>query len=399
MSSAPSQLFLVVLIGALSAAAALVIDSTLPALPTIAQSLGADAARGQLVLTGLFIGLAAGQMLWGPLSDRYGRRPVLLAGLALALGAGLACAAATDIAALASLRFAQGLGISSAPVLARAVVRDLYAHEQAAHMLSRVTVVFAIVPIAAPLLGSVLLAWLGWPAIFVMHAVFVGALIAAVTKRLAETAPENRPRVSAAGIARACADLLSRRAFLAPMLVQLFAVCGVMAWITNSAFVLIRGLGVAPSAYGLMFALVALGQIGGAYLNSRLVARFGIRAMLRFGARLAAAAGLAALALAAAGVAHWPALVLPQTLYLFAIGFIMPNATAAALTPFPHIAGTASSLMGTLQFGGGALVGIGLGALYDGTALPLAAVLAGGGLAAALCMRLLPEGPSARAHG
>ena len=399
MSSAPSQLFLVVLIGALSAAAALVIDSTLPALPTIAQSLGADAARGQLVLTGLFIGLAAGQMLWGPLSDRYGRRPVLLAGLALALGAGLACAAATDIAALASLRFAQGLGVSSAPVLARAVVRDLYAHEQAAHMLSRVTVVFAIVPIAAPLLGSVLLAGLGWPAIFVMHAVFVGALIAAVTKRLAETAPENRPRVSAAGIARACADLLSRRAFLAPMLVQLFAVCGVMAWITNSAFVLIRGLGVAPSAYGLMFALVALGQIGGAYLNSRLVARFGIRAMLRFGALLAAAAGLAALALAVAGVAHWAALVLPQTLYLFTIGFIMPNATAAALTPFPQIAGTASSLMGTLQFGGGALVGIGLGALYDGTALPLAAVLAGSGLAAALCMRLLPEGPSARAHG
>ena len=399
MSSAPSQLFLVVLIGALSAAVALVIDSTLPALPTIAQSLGADAARGQLVLTGLFIGVAGGQMLWGPLSDRFGRRPALIAGLALALGAGLACAAATDIAVLGMLRFAQGLGASSAPVLARAVVRDLYSHEQAARMLSRSTVVFAMIPIAAPLVGSSLLAWLGWPAIFVMHALFAALFMVAVVTRLAETAPRARTTVQAVGLARACADLLSQRAFLAPMLVQLFAILGVMAWVTNSAFVLIRGFGVAPSAYGLMFALVMLGQISGAYANSRLVARFGIHAMLRFGTRLAAGAGLAALGLAIAGVAHWPALVLPQTLYMFAFGLIMPNATAAALTPFPQTAGTASSLMGTLQFGAGAALGVGLGALYDGTAIPLTAVLAGGSLAAALGMPFLPSASPGRAHG
>lgn len=399
MVTAPSQLFLIVLIGALSAAVALVIDSTLPALPTIAQSLDADAAHGQLVLTGLFIGVAVGQMLWGPLSDRFGRRPALVAGLALALGSGLACATATSVNALATLRFAQGLGASSAPVLARAVVRDLTSHEQAARMLSRVTVVFAIVPVAAPLLGSGLLAVIGWPAIFVMHALFVAALIAAVVMRLAETAPRARAAAPARGLARTCLDLLSQRAFLAPMLVQLCAIAGIMAWITNSAFVLIRGFGVSPAAYSLMFTLAAIGQIIGAVANSRLVARFGIHAMLRFGTRLAAAAGLVALGLAVAGVAHWPALVLPQAVYMFAFGMIMPNSTAAALTPFPQAAGTASSLMGTLQFGGGAVVGVGIGALYDGTALPLAAVLAGGGLAAALWMPLLPASAPERAHG
>jgi DHA1 family bicyclomycin/chloramphenicol resistance-like MFS transporter len=391
--------FFVVLIGALSAAVALVIDSTLPALPAIAGSLGVDAARGQLVLTGLFVGVAGGQMIWGPLSDRYGRRPALVAGLVLAFGAGLACAAATSVGALAALRFAQGLGVSSAPVLARAVVRDLYAHEQAARMLSRVTVVFAMIPIAAPLAGSLLLAWLGWPSIFLMHALFAAVFTAAVITRLAETAPRARAAEPAVGFARACADLLSRRAFLAPTLVQLCGIAGVMAWITNSAFVLIRGFGISPSAYSLMFALVMFGQITGAYTNSRLVARFGIRAMLRFGTRLAAAAGFAGLGLAGAGVAHWAALVLPQTIYMFAFGLIMPNTTAAALTPFPQTAGTASSLMGTLQFAAGAAIGVALGTLYDGTALPLAAVLAGGGLAAALWMLLLPSASPAHTHG
>jgi len=388
-----------VLIGALTAAVALVIDSTLPALPTVARSLGADAARGQLVLTGLFVGVAGGQMIWGPLSDRYGRRPVLIAGLALALGAGLACAAATSVGALAVLRFAQGLGVSSAPVLARAVVRDLYAHEDAARMLSRITVVFATVPIAAPLVGSALLAWLGWPSIFVMHALFAAVLAAAVITGLAETAPRAGTAAGSPGLLKDCRELLTHRLFLAPMLVYLCALVGVMAWITNSAFVLIRGFGVSPSAYSLMYALVMLGQICGAYANSRLVGRFGIRAMLRFGTRLAAAAGVAALGLAAAGVAHWPALVLPQTVYLFAVGLIMPNATAAALTPFPQAAGTASSLMGTLQFAIGGAIGAGLGALYDGTALPLAAALAAGGVAAALWTPLLSSTSEARAHG
>ncbi len=387
------------LIGALTAAVALVIDSTLPALPTVARSLGADAARGQLVLTGLFVGVAGGQMIWGPLSDRYGRRPALVAGLALTLAASLACAAATSVAALAVLRFAQGLGVSSAPVIARAVVRDLYAHEHAAGVLSRVTVVFAIVPIAAPLLGSSLLAWLGWPSIFVMHALFAALLAAAVVSALVETAPRAASPAASAGLLADGRELLSHRLFLGPTLVLLCALAGVMAWITNSAFVLIRGFGVSPSAYGLMYALVMAGQIFGAYANSRLVARFGIRAMLRFGTRLAALAGFTALGLAAAGVAHWTALVLPQTVYMFAIGMIMPNATAAALSPFPQTAGTASSLIGTLQFVSGAAIGAGLGALYDGTALPIAAALCAGGVAAMLWTPLLPSASRPHAHG
>jgi DHA1 family bicyclomycin/chloramphenicol resistance-like MFS transporter len=387
------------LIGALSAMVALAIDSTLPTMPLIAQSLGANAAAAQLPLTGILLGVACGQMLWGPLSDRVGRRPALLAGLALAAGAGFACAAATSVGALAWLRFVQGIGASSATVLARSIVRDLYAREQAARMLSHTTVVFATVPIAAPLAGSLLLAWPGWPAIFVLHAIVAALLAGAVAVRLAETAPRARAAAPAAGLVRSCASLLAQRAFVAPVLVLLCVMAGVMAWITNSAFVLIRGLGVAPSAYALMFALVMLGQIAGAYANSRLVMRYGIRKMLRTGTLLGAAAGLAAFGFAAGGVAHWTALVLPQTIYMFAFGFIMPNATAAALTPFPQSAGTASSLIGTIQFAAGAAIGILVGALYDGSALALTAVLAAGAVAAPLSALLVPTRAEAHARG
>ncbi len=383
----------------LIALVALAIDSTLPAMPAMAQALGTDAAEGQLILTGLLVGVACGQMLWGPLSDRTGRRPVLLAGLALALGASLACAAATSIGALSVLRFVQGLGLSSASVVARSVVRDLYVHEQAARMLSRMTIVFAVVPIAAPIAGSALLAGLGWRAVFVLHAAAAALLLAAAARTLRETAPRAGAHPSRPGLYRTCAGILTRREFVAPFLLQVAVHIGIMAWITNSAFVLIRGQGVSASAYSLLFALVMLGQIAGAYGNSRLVQRFGIVAMMRAGSALAALAGLAALGLALAGVGHWAALVAPQALYMLASGLILPNATAAALSPFPESAGTAASLMGTLQFAIAAAVGIAIGALYDGSALPLAAALAAGGVAALIVLAWLPRRDEASAHG
>ena len=306
----------------------------------------------------------------------------------IALVASLAGVAATSVEALAGVRFAQGLGLSSGPVVARSVVRDLFAHEQAARLFARMTVVFSIVPIAAPIAGATLLA-IGWPAIFAALAVVAGLLLVAVARLLPETAPLPRAVIHPAPLARSFASILREPRFLAPFLVLLCAFAGIFAFVSNSAFVLVRGLGVAPQHYALLFATVMLGQVVGAALSSRLVMRIGIGALLRLGARLAAIAGIVALALALLGFRHWLGVVGPMLLYMFACSFIIPAATAAALSPFARSAGAASSLIGASQFLLGALVSSTLGAAFDGSARPMALVIALGGCAAFACERAL----------
>jgi DHA1 family bicyclomycin/chloramphenicol resistance-like MFS transporter len=260
------------------------------------------------------------------------------------------------------------------------------------------TIVFSIVPIAAPLGGALLLA-LGWPAIFAAMAGLAALLIAAVTRLLPETAAaRHSASLHPRQVARAFAAILREPRFSAHFLLLLCTFSGIFAFVSNSAFVLQRGLGVTPWAYALMFAGVMLGQIAGAWLTSRLVMRIGIGALLRTGTRLACVAGIAVLALALLGVRHWAAVVGPMTLYMFASSCIIPTATAAALSPFPRAAGTASSLIGTLQFALGAAVSSALGAHFDGSAVPMAIVIAFGGIAALLCERFgLRSGAAPRA--
>jgi DHA1 family bicyclomycin/chloramphenicol resistance-like MFS transporter len=171
---------------------------------------------------------------------------------------------------------------------------------------------------------------------------------------------------------------------------------GIIAFVTNSALTLIRGFGLTPTQYSLVFAGVMLGQISGAFAGSRLVTRLGVRPLLRFGASFAACAGVAAAALAWLDVRHWSALAAPMCAYLFASSFVIPNAIAAALQPFPERAGSASSLMGAVTFGIGALLGALLGWSFDGSARPLASAAALGGAASWLALGLLP---AAGPHG
>ncbi|TAK45842.1 MAG: Bcr/CflA family efflux MFS transporter [Betaproteobacteria bacterium] len=398
LPQAPASLQLTLLLGFLIALVALGIDSTVPALPAVAIALGSAPGAAQLTLTGLFAGVACGQLAWGPLSDRYGRRPTLYGGLALMALASLASALAADVATLAWLRFAQGIGLSCGPVIGRSIVRDLYSHEQAARLLSRMTIVFGFVPVFAPLAGSALLDAAGWQAVFWLHAAIALALVTASGRVLAETAPRRRAIESPLAMALGYARLLGQRAFLAPFLVMLGVQLGIIAFVTNSAVTLIRGFGLTPYQYSFVFALVMLGQIGGAFAGSRLVTRHGVRAMLRLGAAFAACAGIAVAALAWIDVRHWAAVALPMCAYLFAASLVIPNATAAALQPFPERAGSASSLMGALAFGVGALLGAVLGWSFDGSARPMASAAALGGAAAWLAIGLLPP-QTAQAHG
>jgi DHA1 family bicyclomycin/chloramphenicol resistance-like MFS transporter len=267
------------------------------------------------------------------------------------------------------------------------MVRDLHSHEQAARLLSRMTIVFSIVPIAGPLVGAALLALGGWRAVLVFFALVSAALFVAATAGVRETAPAERASIHPLKLFAAFRGILAERRFSAPFAAMLLGQIGIFAFVSNSAFVLMKGLGMPAGAYSLVFAGVMLGQISGAWASGRLVMRLGIARMLQTGARLVAIAGACAALLAWTGVSHWLAVLLPFMLYTGGMALITPNATASALTPFPRTAGAASSLIGATQFAAGAAVSALLGALFDGTARPMASVAAVGGAGAYLIER------------
>jgi DHA1 family bicyclomycin/chloramphenicol resistance-like MFS transporter len=382
-----TPLRLTVLLGVLVALPALGTDLFVPALPVLAQALAVEVGAAQFALTTYFAGLAAGMLLWGPLSDRYGRKPVLVTGLATMLGASIAAAHVDSVGAVAAGRFVQGLAMASGAVIARAVVRDLHAHEQAARLLASMTLVFSVVPIAAPLAGAAVVGQAGWRAILWCLAALAALLFLATIAMLRETAPIPRRSARPADIARTFGAMLTERRFMAPFLLILCAFVGIIAWVSSSAFVLVRGFGVSTTGYGVAFAGVMLGQITGAWASSRLVVRLGIPRLVRFGAALMLVAGLAVVLLAWAGVAHWAAVVLPFFLFLVGSALIVPNATAAALSPFPGSAGAAASLIGAVSFTIGAFVSVGLGYSFDGTARPMATLGACAGLGAFILER------------
>jgi len=355
-------------------------DMFLPSVPVIARELGAEAGAGlgtaQFTITSYLLGLAAGQLAWGPVSDRFGRKPVLLAGLGLFLASSVCGAAANSVQELVLLRFAQGVGMSSGPVIARSIVRDLYAREQAANLLTRMQAVFGIVPVGAPLLGGLAIALQGWQAVLWLFGAIALALLAAVGFGLRETAPEVRPSIAPARIAASYATLFGDSRFRAALATMLFAQMGVIAFVSSSALAMVQALQLAPTEFSVLFSAIMLGQIVGSLIGSRIGPRLGIARMVRLGTALAFAGGALLAALALAGAPHWSAVVLPMVVYLFGCAFLLPNTTAAALSPFPQVAGAASSLLGALPFGLGALVSAALAAAFDGTTRPMALAIA-----------------------
>lgn len=392
MNTKPTPVSLTVLLGLLMALPALGTDLFVPSLPALAQSFAASVSAGQSALTAYFAGLAAGMLVWGPLSDRFGRKPVLVAGLAMMFAASVTAALMDSIAGVAAARLAQGFAMSSGAVVVRSIVRDLHVHEQAARLLASITIVFSIVPIAAPLIGAQLAGRLGWQAVFWGIAAAGAALLAATTAWLKETAPLPRRSIRPLALAGSFASILRDRRFFAPMLLILCTQVGLLTWVSNSAFTLVSGLGVSTVAYGWMFALVMLGQISGAWSSSRLVLKLGMARLMRAGVLLSLGAGIVAAALAWAGVTHWLAVVLPFAVFLFGTALVTPNATATALSPFPGAAGTASSLLGAMSFTGGALMSTLLGASFDGTARPMASAAALAAFGAFLFERRLARG-------
>jgi MFS transporter, DHA1 family, multidrug resistance protein len=394
----PSTLRLTIILGTLAAFGPLSIDMYLPSLPTLAREFRADTAAAQLTLSTFFIGLAFGQALYGPIADRYGRRLPLLAGCALYMVASIACALAPSIESLVALRLAQALGGCAGMVISRSVVRDLFDERESARMYSFLMLVMGIAPITAPLLGGQLLALFGWRAIFWLLGGFGLCCVAMVAFGLPETLPADRR--NSAGVAQALgvyARLLADKRFLGYALAGGLVMAGMFAYISGSPFVVIDLYGVSPQQYGWIFGANALGLIVASQLNCWLLARYRGEAILTATLALAAAASVVLALVAATGLGGLAGLLPPLFICIASVGLVGPNTSAAAMAPYGRVAGSASALLGTLQFVVGAAAGLVVGALYNGTALPMAGTIAACCLAALAIFQILARQPQPRA--
>jgi len=347
-------------LAALAAVTALSIDMSLPAQPTLARHFGVGSEVAQLTLSLFLVGYAFGQIVFGYLSDSFGRRRVLVTGLVVFTVAGAACTscgASASIGPLLGARLVQGFGAAAGPVIARAMVRDTQPPASAARILSAIMAMLAVAPMLAPLAGAWLLAHLGWAAIFATHAVLgVGfTTMAAVT--LPETLPvERRSPVVPRTIASTFMQFLRAPGTLVPTALVCLAFAGQFAFISDSPFVLIQGFGIAADHYGFYFGATALALMAGSVLGGRLLRRWSPGRVLAIGGATLCAGGVAV----GAGV-RLPlgpmGLVVPMVVYFVGIGLSGPSATAIAMDPVPRIAGTASAMIGFLQMLSGAVSG------------------------------------------
>jgi len=375
------RLRLVVVLGALSAMGPISIDLYLPGLPELANDLRTSASAAQLTLTACLAGLAIGQLLAGPLSDRLGRRRPLLVGLAGFCAASFACALAPDIASLTVLRLAQGFAGAGAIVISRAVVRDLRSGAAAARLFSVLMLVTGLAPTLAPILGGQLLRVTSWRGLFVALGVVGLGLFAGTALALPETLPPERRHAGEwRAIGRTFRELARSRAFCGYALVVSFSFAEMFAYIAGSPFVLQEIYGVSAQLYGGIFALNALGIVACAQLNGLLVGRVEPRTLLRAGIVAEAVAGVALLAVVVAGGIGLAGILPCLFVSVSSIGLVFPNASALALTPYPDVAGSASALLGVLNFVVGAAVAPIVGVAGTDTALPMGIVIAACGV-------------------
>ncbi|QQX88479.1 Bcr/CflA family multidrug efflux MFS transporter [Cupriavidus necator] len=380
--------------GSLMAIAPLSIDMYLPSFPSLAGDLGVDIGQVQLTLGTFLVGLALGQAFYGPFSDRFGRKPPLYIGLCLYVAAAVGCALARSVESLMLWRFLQALGGCAGMVMARAVIRDRLEAHESARAFSSLMLVMGVAPILAPIVGGAILSVSGWRAIFWVLAVAGMLILLLVHLRMEESLDRRHAAPLRLGtVAKSYAELLRDREFLGYSLSAGFGSAGMFAYISGSPFVLIELHGIAPSHYGFVFGANALGLITMSQLNARLVRGRSLDQVLG-GALLAAfAAGLALAVAALAGVAVLPVLLAGFFVFIGALGCVSPNASALSLAHQGHRAGTASALMGTLQFSLGTLGGAAVSLWRDGTALPLGVVMATCGAGAVLMRYYGRSGP------
>ncbi|WP_337062780.1 multidrug effflux MFS transporter [Kineococcus sp. G2] len=387
----PRTVGLVVLLGSMAALGAINTDLYLPSLPQVASDLGSTDSAAQLTITVVLVGMALGQLVVGPLSDRYGRRPPVVVGFCLFVLASLLCAVAPSLPVLVGSRFLQGLGVAAGAVTGMAVVRDLFTGSAAARLMSRLVLVIGVAPLFAPTVGGALAGVAGWRAVFVVLAVAGVVLVLTVRRRL----PETRPDAGGAGpgvrgtlgrALRTYARLLRDRRFVGFALLPGLAMAVIVCYVSVSPFVFQEVHGLSTTQFALLFALNGVALVGGTQLNAALVSRFAPLSLLRVGVPLSAALSLVVLAVALTGAGGLVGLLVPLWFLLGSGGLISPNAVTCALAEHGRTAGSAAALVTAAQFGLGGAVGTVAGAL-GGDERAMATVMVGAALAA--CCSLL----------
>ena len=364
------------ILGALCAFGPLAIDFYLPSFPTLAQQFATDVEHIQLSLAAYFVGIAIGQLFYGPLADRFGRRVPLLVGVALFALGSLACAIAPSLEWLIAARFVQALGGCAGMVITRAVVRDLCDPLASAKVFSQLVLVMGLAPILAPLGGGLLLNTLGWPWIFHSLAIFATLCLLAVLRWLPETRPQELPPAPLSGAFGQYWALLGNAPFMGYSLAGGVAMAGMFAYIAGSPFVFIELYGVPAEHYGWLFGSNAAGFVITAQVNARLVRAGGPAVWLRRVVLVYLSSGLCLLALAWWRPEQlWPLLV-PLFICVASLGCLLPNATACAMAGQGRHAGSASGLLGSMQFTVAASASALVAFLHDGSAVPMALVIA-----------------------
>lgn len=393
----PDTFALTALLAAMTAIGPLSTDMYLPSLPDIARQLSASTAQVQLTISAYLIGFAVGQIVYGPVSDRHGRKPVLLAALGLFTAATLVCALSTSIDMLIAARFGQALGGSGCIMVARAIVRDLYSGNRAGRELSVMGSTMALAPVIAPVVGGVLQTGFGWRSVFVALAVVGIGGATTIWLLLPETLTRRASEpVSLASMLRSYGIVSRNPAYLAYMGLATGSYAGLFAWISGASFVLQNLYGLSPLHFGIAFALSTVGYLTGTNVAARLVMRLGLDRTIGFGCCALAAGGIGMVASVAFGFTSAFALIVPMAVYLAGLGMVLPQSIAGAMTPFPDRAGAASALFGFIQQSVAAICGAAVGALLSDSSWPVAGAVALMGIAT-LLLWIATRGLRARA--
>lgn len=365
-------------------------DLYLASLPNLASDFAVSPAAVQQTLSLFVFGFGSAQLISGPLSDRYGRRPVLIGGLSVYLLSGLACALAPALDWLVVARFVQAIGCCTAVVVARAIIRDAYSPADGARVLAKASSMLALAPILGPILGGYLQVTFGWRAAFVALALAGLAVWIAALRSMKESNSNPNPDAMRLGsLTRTYLDVMHTPAFWAYALPGAISYASIFVFISGTPFVLIRVLGVATQYYGYLFAFGVCGYLSGTLICRRLLGRIGVERVLALGTTLGMIGGLGFLGLVLADVRHWALVVAAQFLVMTAHGINFPCAQSGSLAPFSQQAGAAAGLFGCLTMYAALLAGMWVGASHNGTLLPLASISATVGVVLFVTTRLL----------
>jgi DHA1 family bicyclomycin/chloramphenicol resistance-like MFS transporter len=388
----PGSLPITILITALVAAGTLSTSLYAPSMPSLVEEFATSAERVKLTLTLFLVGFAVGQLVYGPLSDRFGRRGVLLGGLLVYAAGNLACLVAAGIEPMIAGRFLQALGACAGTVLGRAVVRDVHGREGTARVLAWIAAAMAVSPALGPTIGGHLHVWFGWRANFVVLAATGLALLAAVWLFLAET---NEQRDEAATDGRRLlgnfAVLLADRSFVGWLLCGSLVYAGLYVYIAVAPFLFVDRLHFLPNEFGLLTIFTTSCYLLGTVAAGRLTRRLGLRRMVLIGCGAASVGGALMLGFALVTLTA-PTVLGPMMLFSFGMGITLPNALAGGMLPFPRLAGTASALLGFAQQALAALATFAAAALPQYSAVSMAGLIAGLALGALLARLLLVGG-------